>query len=283
MSCWWWQGALSWWTPPAFAALHPLTSPSCRDLPIRSRPDDRQSTAAAGRAGALVGAFRLAPSMVGGCHSAPWFGTARNAPASSLLLQLYQRRWDAAFAAARLAVPASGGLGAPAAQLPAALVPLDEELAELIDSIVAGELRARRQQQQQQSGEPSAEQQSSRGPPHRIPPSECAAFPQPQDCAFLRPGQQFEGRQRVASFHGGPGPKQEHWEVAATVQVGGWQLRAGVACGQFRTGKKSGALPSSLTSCLPAPCCSHAWLFAAYRPCSLASMLLPLPPAALRP
>lgn len=41
-------------------------------------------------------------------------------------------------------------------------------------------------------------------PPHRIPPSCAAAFPQPPDCAFLRPGQQFEGRQRVAALHLGP-------------------------------------------------------------------------------
>lgn len=53
--------------------------------------------------------------------------------------------------------------------------------------------------------------------PHRLPPSPLAAFPQPAACAFLRPGQSFTGRQRVAHHHG-PVAKQEHWEVHAVIQ-----------------------------------------------------------------
>lgn len=104
--------------------------------------------------------------------------------------------------------------------------PLDEELSALIDSIVAGE---REQQaavtaERREAAAAAAPLPLPPGPPHRIPPSEAAAFPRPSDCAFLRPGQQWEGRQRVAAYHG-PNPKQEHWEVSATVQVR-------VRCGQ---------------------------------------------------
>lgn len=93
---------------------------------------------------------------------------------------------------------------------PPALTPLDEELNQLLETIISADptslaaleapvlaRRAAAAAQRRQHDQPLL-------PPHRMPPSCAAAFPQPPDCAFLRPGQQFEGRQRVAAHHQGP-------------------------------------------------------------------------------
>lgn len=93
-----------------------------------------------------------------------------------------------------------------------------DSLAALISGIIAGEQRsaataiAARTAAAAAAGLPL--------PPHRIPPAERASYPQPPPCAFLRPGQTFEGRQRVSHSHHGSTVKQEHWEVQATIQVG---------------------------------------------------------------
>ncbi len=91
------------------------------------------------------------------------------------------------------------------------LSPLDEELSQLLETIIGADptslaaieapalaRRAAAAARQRQHDQPPLL------PPHRMPPSCAAAFPQPPDCAFLRPGQQFEGRQRVAAHHLGP-------------------------------------------------------------------------------
>ncbi len=99
--------------------------------------------------------------------------------------------------------------------------------------VVDGERHAGQQEAAAAAGPPAQQHQdqqqqerSPAGPPHRIPSASRASYPQPGPCAFLRPGQAFEGRQRVshnaASHHGGSNnPKAEHWEVHACIQVGG--------------------------------------------------------------
>ena len=110
--------------------------------------------------------------------------------------------------------------------MPDALAPLDEELSVLIESVVAGEAHGwRRQQHHEQRRQQGDEQQQAgalagTAPLRRMPPLQRPAFLQPPECAFLRPGQHFEGQQRVSACHGPGFPKQEHWEVAVTVQVG---------------------------------------------------------------
>ena len=89
--------------------------------------------------------------------------------------------------------------------------PGQEAWEEVEDSLAAALAAAAQQQRQQLAISPP-------GPPHRIPPSSLATFPQPAPCAFLRPGQSFEGGQRVAHHHGAI-PKQETWEVKAVIQV----------------------------------------------------------------
>lgn len=94
-----------------------------------------------------------------------------------------------------------------------------DALAALISGIIAGEQRSAATAIAARSAAATA----TAGPPlapHRIPPAERASYPQPPPCAFLRPGQTFEGRQRVSHSHHGSTVKQEHWEVQATIQVG---------------------------------------------------------------
>ncbi len=95
--------------------------------------------------------------------------------------------------------------------------PQRDALAALISGIIAGEQRSAATAIAARSAAAAA---GPPHPPHRIPPAERASYPQPPPCAFLRPGQTFEGRQRVSHSHHGSTVKQEHWEVQATIQVG---------------------------------------------------------------
>ena len=105
-----------------------------------------------------------------------------------------------------------------AAALAAALAPLDSELTALLASILADsrlevedeacnvedegsdhlDQRWRPQQQHQRSRRTDA---TAVGPLRTGAPR--PAYPQPAPCAFLRPGQAFEGRQRVSQCGGG--------------------------------------------------------------------------------
>lgn len=126
------------------------------------------------------------------------------------------------------AARANGGAG---------LAPLDQELNQLLNSILGaaglepspaeeeeasdealgrGSPSAAPQQQPQPPrpllGSPTVAPLSAAAAPHRIPAGERALYGElPPDCAFLRPGQQFEGRQRVAAYHG-INPKHETCE-----------------------------------------------------------------------
>ena len=99
------------------------------------------------------------------------------------------------------------------ADAPALLSPLDEELGQLLESIIGADpttLAAIEQPMLARHAAAAAARRTQQPaaqpllPPRRIPPSCAAAFPQPPECAFLRPGQRFEGRQRVAAHHLGP-------------------------------------------------------------------------------
>ncbi|KAL4449372.1 hypothetical protein ABPG77_007016 [Micractinium sp. CCAP 211/92] len=93
--------------------------------------------------------------------------------------------------------------------------PQRDALAALISGIIAGEQRSAATAIAARSAAAAA---GPPHPPHRIPPAERASYPQPPPCTFLRPGQTFEGRQRVSHSHHGSTVKQEHWEVQATIQ-----------------------------------------------------------------
>lgn len=143
-----------------------------------------------------------------------------------LLLRAIAR---AAVEGEQAALAAGGSAGAAAPAVHDALVDIIADMrmsaaagARPTASIAASALAQRRAELHRQ--QPGQQQQPAAAPPcppHRIPPTQLAAFPQPRACAFLRPGQVFEGRQRVSHLHhhglGAP-VKQEHWEVQAQIQ-----------------------------------------------------------------
>ncbi|PRW45017.1 Glucose-induced degradation 4 [Chlorella sorokiniana] len=114
------------------------------------------------------------------------------------------------------------------------LSPLDEELSQLLETIIGADPTSLAAMEAPVLARRAAAEARQRQhdqallPPHRMPPSCAAAFPQPPDCAFLRPGQQFEGRQRVAASHLGPA-KQEFWTVTACIQQ--YDRENGYICG----------------------------------------------------
>ena len=147
-----------------------------------------------------------------------------------------------------------------AAALAAALAPLDSELTALLAGILADsrleeeeeeacnvegdgsdhlEQRWRSQQQQQSRRTDAGAAAVAPLQPYTAPRGPRPAYPQPAPCAFLRPGQAFEGRQRVAQCGGG-NPKQEHWEVHASIQR--YDAASGYVCGTMEAANVPEAL-----------------------------------------